>query len=251
MAIENYYYDKQFRRYIIQFMEIFNGLCTKTGKREDGEIHTLPVPITYASRDRATAAILASHTQNSMIRLPQMSAVMSGISMAPELRKGVGTSRRQSFLPRGGMIPNDVKVVHQLMPIPYEVDMDLSIYTSNLDQQHQILEQILLFFDPTLQIQTSDESFDWTKITSVELKGIRFDESNPMDTDRRIIVSNLSFSMPVYLAAPSNLKKDFVESVYARISTVNDMDEFIQSITSAMDDEYTTIASTDDLTLDQ
>ena len=31
-----YFYDEQFRRYILQFMRLFGGLLVKTGKGKDG-----------------------------------------------------------------------------------------------------------------------------------------------------------------------------------------------------------------------
>jgi hypothetical protein len=244
MAISNYYYDKQLMRYIVQFMEIFKGLSVRTGKRGDGEIREMPVPVTYGSRDRVTAALLADNTQNSNIRLPTMAANMSAVNLAPSSRKGIGIVRRETFLPRGALLPDGAEVARQLMPIPYDATLDLSIYTSNLDQHYQVLEQILMFFDPTLQIQITDDVFDWTKISEVELTGINFDENYPMGTERRVIVSTLSFKIPIYIAAPTELKKEFVKDIFARLTIDGgSTEDFIQSIFEASDDEYINIAS--------
>lgn len=246
-GIKQYYYDEQFKRYIVQFMEIFRGLTVVTGKRGDGETRDMPVPIVYGSKDRVTANILHKTTQNSPIRVPTMSAYLSSLNLAPEYRKGIGNIRRETFLPKGGVLPNDVKTVRQLMPVPYTFEIDLNIYTSNTEQQFQILEQILMFFDPTLQIQTSDETFDWTKISIVELVGIRFDETYPLSTERRVITTGLSFKFPVWLSGPSELKNEFVNDIYARITTMSDENEFLEEIFSAMDEEYTLQVSGDEV----
>ena len=238
MAMEHYYYDGQFKRYIVQFMEIFNGMKVRTGKRDDGEIREMSCPVTYGSRDRVTAALMAQNTQNNAIRLPAMSAFVRNINLAPEMRKGIGVERRQSFLPTGGMIPNDIRVVKQVMPVPYKMDMELAIYTSNTDQHLQVMEQILMFFDPILQIQTSDETFDWTKISTVELTGINFDENYPTSTDSRMIQTTLSFEIPIYVAGPTNLKKEFVQDVYARIQVGSDLSEMVSTVEGALDEEY-------------
>ena len=249
--IKNYYYNQQVKRYIVQFMEIFRNLTAVTGVREDGETKELDVPITYGSRDRVSAAILNKNTQNTPIKVPTMSAYVRSINVAPDLRKGVGGQRRQTFLPKGGLVPDDIKTIKHLMPVPYRMSIDLSIWTSNTDQQFQILEQILMYFDPDIQLQTSDEAFDWAKIATVELKNINFDEQYPIGVSNRLIVSTLTFELPIYIAGPSNLKSSFVAEVFARISAVSDMDEFVNSIYSAMDEEYTSMSSAKDLDIDQ
>ncbi len=229
-------------------MEIFRGLSCFTGVRQDGLTREMTVPIAYGSKDRVTAAILHKNTQNSPIRVPTMSAYVRAINMAPELRKGVGGTRRETFLPKGGLLPDDIKTVRQLMPVPYAMDIDLSIWTSNSDQQFQLLEQILMYFDPILQIQTSDEKFDWTKLAIVELTGISFDENFPIGVERRVIVTTLTFRVPIYISGPNELKASFVNDIFARITTVNgNFDEFFDSVYTALDSEYELVVSGDEL----
>jgi hypothetical protein len=250
MAIDNYYYDEQIQRYIMQFMAIFTEMSIRTGKGGDGEITSIRVPVHYGSRDRVTASILNDNTQNNPVRLPVMSCYMNGLSMAPDRYKGVGVIRTTSYVPRGGLIPNDITVVHQYMPVPYMTNLSLSIYTSNMSSHFQILEQILVLFDPSLQIQTSDGVFDWAKITTVELKDITFEENYPAGADRRMIVTTLSFEMPVYIAAPVRLKKDIVQDIYMRIGTVStfgsgDQDILDQLESQGLDYELVVSASRD------
>jgi hypothetical protein len=116
------------------------------------------------------------------------------------------------------------------MPIPYNATIELSIYASNLNQRDQLLEQILVLFNPDLQIQKSDGPFDWTKITKVELTDISNEENYPTSTDRRIIVWTLTFDVPIFLTIPMGVKDDLVRKVIIRISdlnsmTVNEVDE--------------------------
>ena len=236
--MENYFFDEQLAKYIIQFMAVFKGLQYHTGKREDGEIRVLDVPIVYGSRDRVTASIMSSNTQNDAIRLPTMSAYTQSLRLAPNRRKGVGVIRRQTFLPKGGMLPNDIKVVQQLMPVPYDMIMEVAIYTSNMKQHRQILEQIMMYFDPSVQIQKTDENFDWTKISQVELLDINFDENYPAGTEKRHIVSTLSFEVPIYIASPSNLKEEWVRDIYLRVLTTEsgeEIDELIEGLDGIMD----------------
>lgn len=247
-----FYYNEQLRRYIIQFMAIFGGMRVRVGKTGDLEPRLITVPIAYGSKDRVVAAIKADNTQNKQLRLPIMSAYISELDLAPESRKGVGAERRQTYLGTGALFPDDTQVVHQLMPIPYKLTMELSIYASNTDQHLQILEQILILFDPVLQIQTNDDVFDWTKISTVELTSIRLDENYPAGTDRRIIQSGLLFSFVVYLSAPANVKKDYVRDIFLRIGTVSTIVANSEDMLAELDAQgfgYDLVFSVDDISL--
>lgn len=216
-----FYYDQQIKRHIAQFMAIFTDLRVQVGKWNTESERLISVPIKYAAPDRVVAAILAGNTQNAPLRLPIMSAYMRSLEMAQNLYAGQGMERRQTYVPVGGLVPNDVKVVHQLKPVPYRAEFDLNIYTSNTDQMFQILEQILPMFDPSLTIQTSDSFFDWARLTVVELTRMSFDSNYPIDSEQRVVQVTLSFTVPIYLSTPAQVKTDFVQKVFARIAAVS------------------------------
>ena len=224
-----YYYNSQIKKYLMQFQNIFTGLQVSVGATEERGPALIPVPVQYGSRDRVTAALLASNTQNKPLRLPLISTYLTGIQMAPELRKGVGGQRSETYVPRGGVVPDDIKVVKQYMPIPYRLTAEVSIYTSNIEQHFQIIEQLLMLFDPILQIQTDDNVHNWAKITTVELLGIRFEENYPIGTDRRMIVTGLDFDFPVYISAPIDLRSSYVHDIFLRLSTLDYSDPMPQT----------------------
>ncbi len=218
MNLQNsYYYNEQIKKYIIQFMAVFSGLQVSN----DNGKNLSNIWIQYGSKDRVVAAFAAGNTQNKPVRLPSLSAYLMDVEMSPELRKGVNVTRASAFLPRGGLLPNDVKVVEQLMPVPFKLKLSLSIYTSNTNQHFEILEQILLLFDPMLQIQTSTELFDSGKISTIELTDIAFDEQYPAGQVNRIIESTMQFEVPIYLSAPSNYKQDIIMNINLRLGQLN------------------------------
>jgi hypothetical protein len=220
-VIDTFFYEGQLRSYLLQFCNIFAGLKIQTGKGECDEPEFMTVPIAIGSRDRVVAALAAGNTQNRPFSVPCMVANMSNISMAVN-RKGTGVLDSKAFLPQGGVYPNDLRVMHRFMPIPYLMNVDLSIYTSNTQQTHQILEQLLMLFDPTLQIQTSDAAFDWTKIASVELVSIANEENYPAGPDRRVINWTLSFELPIYISAPVDVKENIVKKIFIQIGDLSD-----------------------------
>lgn len=218
--ITNYYYNEQLRKYILQFAAIFAGMHVATGKGEDGEITLLPCPIRYGSIDRVVGSITNRNTQNTPISVPMMSCYLTDLEMAPERRKGVGFVDRKTVFKEGGVYPDDLEVLERVMPIPYNINMELAVYASNTDQSFQLLEQILMMFDPHLQIQISDESFDWTKITQVELMSVANEENYPMGAEKRMKIWTFNFMIPIYISPPAALKKEVVHRVITRLGAM-------------------------------
>ena len=239
MAIpkQAYWYNEQLKRYIIQFMTIFSGLQVQIGRTESvDETSLIPVTIHYGNHDRVVASLMAENTQNKPIRLPCMTAYMQGFDLATDLMHGTGQERRNSYVPTGGLLPDDVRVVHQRMPVPYKMQVQLGIYASNTDQHFQILEQILMLFEPQLNLQTSDGPFDWTRLSTVKLTSVGLDQQHPIGTDRRIIQSTLMFEMPVYLGSPADVRKDFIKTIQMRLGIVSGAITENGDIVAALDD---------------
>jgi hypothetical protein len=228
--ISHFFYHQQIRSYLLQFVSIFYGLQVQTGKGECDEQQMISVPIVVGSKDRVVAALMAGNTSNRMFSTPTMSAYLQGLSLAPERRRPTGLIDQRVTLPVGGVFPDDLTVVKRAVPVPYNATVELTIYASNTDQMHQILEQVLVLFNPDIQIQKSDGAFDWTKITKVELTDIANEENYPSGTDRRIITWTLTFDMPIYLSVPMGIKDDLVRKVIIQIGNlgamiVNEVDE--------------------------
>ena len=226
--ITSYFYEGQLRSYLLQFCNIFAGLQVQMGYDECNEAKFVTVPISVGSKDRIVAAIMAGNTQNKPFAIPAMAAHMSAIEMADQ-RKGIGYVDRRTVLKPQGVFPDDLQTIVRVMPIPYVMGVELSIYASNTHQLHQILEQLLVLFDPILQIQTSNNELDWTKITSVKLVSISNEENYPVGQERRIISWTLGFEIPIYISPPFDVKQNVVKKIIVQYSdsdfVINEYDE--------------------------
>lgn len=222
--INYYHYEGQIRSYLYQFCSIFYGLRVRTGKGECDEQQFITVPIVIGHKDRVVAAVMSGNTQNRTFSLPTMAVHLQNIALAPERRRTPGLLHQQVTMPVGGIFPNDLTTIKRAMPVPYNVTVELTIYTSNTDQLHQILEQILVLFNPDVQIQKSDGPFDWTKLTKVELTDISNEENYPMGTERRVIQWTLTFEMPIYLSIPMGVKDDLVRKIIIQIGDMGSME---------------------------
>lgn len=251
---DGYYYDQQLKNYILQFMAVFSGLQVQVGKFNEKEARLISVPVHYGAQDRVVASILADNTQNKPLRLPTMSAYMRGLQIAPNRMAGTGTERRKAYVPVGGLVPDDIEVIHQRRPVPYDLEMELAIYVSNTEQHFQILEQILPFFDPQLNIQLSDAPFDWSRLTHVLLTSTNIDSAYPSGTDRRIIQSTLNFTMPIFLETPADVRQDFIKKIFMRVGAVDSSAVTNFEIVADLDSQaipYEVVQDANTLTIDK
>lgn len=218
----SYYYNGQLRSYIRQFLAIFTGMQVKFGKFNDHDEELVDVNVVYGLPDRVVAALLTGNASNVPIRLPIISGRFVAAPYAAHRAHGISTERRQSYIEVGQMLPDGVKVAHQIMPVPYDLEMELNIFASNTDQLCQILEQIMIIFDPQLVIQRSDAPFDWSRMTSVQLTdGPRLDQYGPLGPDRRLPQCTLRFTMPIWISAPIDVRNDIIHKVKMRVGMVN------------------------------
>ena len=105
------------------------------------------------------------------------------------------------------------------MPVPYNLNIQVDIWTTNTDTKLQILEQIFVIFNPGIQLQVNDNPLDWTSIFEVELTDINWSsQSLPAGTDETLDISTLTFAVPIWISPPAKVKR---QTIIQRI--VNDI----------------------------
>lgn len=235
----DYFYDGQIRRYITQFMRVFIGFKYQSG---DGE--QKHVPVSYGDMTRQVAAIIRENSENKLPSVPRIACYMTGLELDAtrladatfvsklNLRERAyqqnsdGTSSYQSF--QGGGY-----TVERLMPTPFKLSLKADIWTSNTDQKLQLMEQILVLFNPSLELQTTDNYVDWTSLTVLDLTGINpSSRSIPQGADSEIDIASLEFVTPIYISPPTKVKKlgvvkNIIANVFAEDGSVQDINTLI------------------------
>jgi len=98
--------------------------------------------------------------------------------------------------------------IDRLMPVPFECTIKLDIWTSNTNQKMQLLEQILVLFNPSLEIQNTDNYIDWTSLTVLYLDDINWSSRTiPVGTENPIDICTLTFKLPMWISSPAKVKK--------------------------------------------
>jgi hypothetical protein len=117
--------------------------------------------------------------------------------------------------------------VERHMPVPYNLNMAVDIWCSNTDQKMQLLEQILVLFNPAIELQANDNPLDWTNITNVELIDIVWSSrAVPQGVDTQLDIATLTFSMPIWLNPPAKVKKQsIIKQIIARVNNTDSIDD--------------------------
>jgi hypothetical protein len=210
-----YFYDGQIRRYITQFMRLFNNFSVKTGKGRDGNQIAIQVPVMYGDMTRQVANIIRQNSENFLNSMPRMACYVTGLEYARDrmqdptfvdkmhIRERKYDSNTETY----GTTQGANYTVERLMPAPYNLTMNMDIMSSNTDQKLQLMEQISYLFNPALEIQTTKNYIDWTSLSYVELTSITFSQRTiPIGAETEIDVGQMSFTMPIWITAPAKIK---------------------------------------------
>lgn len=240
----NYFYDNQFRRYLLQFMRIFGDIKTQVSP---GVLRR--VPIKYGDMSRMVAMILRDNSQNTIMQAPQMSAHIASIEMAPERRRDPAFVRNVRAVERNydpnedsyTTEPGNRYTVESFMPVPYTLNMNLDIWTMNSTDKFQIIEQIITVFNPGVQLQQNSNALDWTSIFEVELTNINWSSRGvPAGVDSANDFATLQFRLPIWITPPSRVTRQrvietIVTNVFAESVTPEDLDSGLDVLNSCFD----------------
>lgn len=217
-----FFYDGQIRRYITQMVRLMSGFSVQDG---NGKLKSIPV--TYGDLTRQVANIMRDNSENKLPTVPRMAVYITGLEM-DRSRTGDSSYVNKVNIRERAVSDDGVEylntqgknyTVERLMPAPYILKMNVDIWASNTEQKLQIMEQLLVLFRPSLEIQTTDNYLDWTSLTVVDLEGITWStRSIPVGVDTEIDVGQLSFSTPIYITPPAKVKKlGVITSIIANI----------------------------------
>jgi hypothetical protein len=226
-----FFYDAQIRRFVLQFIRYFTQFQVEYGKDSNGNVIYYTVPVRYADTNRAASSILRNNSENTLNNVPMMVAYIDSLKyhrahIADPTYVEKLTVRERATDPLTGQLTtyqNNVVTVERHMPVPYRLGLKLDIYTLSMEHKLQLLEQILPMFNPSKEIQNTDNYVDWTSLTYCELTDLNFSSRTiPVGTDDPIDVCSINFEVHLYITSPAKVKKlDAVASVVASVYNAN------------------------------
>lgn len=225
---QQYFYDQQIRRWLLQFMRLFGGFSVKMGKDANGADIYHQVPVRYGDTNRMSQHIIRNNSENTILSVPAISCYIA--ELIPNAERRLNPTFQDSvqvyektYDPNAGTYIDQIGETYTLerhAPIPYDLTINVDIWTSNTEQKLQLLEQLLLLFNPSVNLQSSQNPYDWTSLAVVELINITWTaRSIPQGTDDIIDVASLIFQLPIYLSPPAKVKRQvLIHSILNNVS---------------------------------
>lgn len=206
-----HFYDGQIKRYLNQFMRLLSNFSYK-----DSKGRLTQVPVRFGDMNRQVAQILNKNSENVVQQAPFIACYIKSMELARDrvqdptfvskvnIRERAYDEQGQEYLNTQGAN----YTVERLMPTPFNLQFTADIWTTNVDQKLQILEQMLVLFNPSMEIQTSNNYIDWTSLSLVELTGMTFSSRQiPQGLEQDIDIATLNFSTPIWITPPAKVKK--------------------------------------------
>lgn len=205
-----YFYHEILRRTVIAFGSLFNEITIKH-KNNDGVVKSiLKVPLAYGPTQKFLARLEQSPDLNKPIQitLPRMSFEFTGLTYDPT-RKATTT---QTFTAKSVTDGKETKKVY--LPVPYNMQFELSIMCKLNDDALQIVEQILPYFQPayTMTVELVDEINEKRDIPVILENITMQDDYEGNFTTRRVLIYTLRFTAKTYLFGPvASATKDIIK----------------------------------------
>ena len=228
----DFFYDKQFRRYIQQFIRLFSNFEIEID-RETETYRT--VPARYGDSSRMVSHILKQNSENVINSAPFISCWIQSLDLNPDARKSPYETHKvqvheKKFNYATNTYDDEIGNSYQIekhMPVPYDLTMQVDIWTSNTEQKFQLLEQILTLYNPSVNLISSNNPFDWTRLSYVELVGTQWtNRSVPTGVEDTIDITTLTFKSTIHLSVPSKVtKQTLIHTIISKIITAKDSTE--------------------------
>lgn len=211
-----FFYDNQIRRFLLQFAKIFSNWSVTKGKDPNGNDIYVRVPIMYGDQSRQAATVIANNTASNLPSAPLITYWITGLEYDQRrmqeptfidkinVRQRAYNTETQTYEQTQGQ----AFTVERLMPVPYTLRIQVDFWTTNYNQKLQLIEQLGTLFNPSLEIQSTDNFVDWTSLTVVYQDGLTFSSrSIPQGTGNPIDVLTWKFYMPIWISTSTKLKK--------------------------------------------
>jgi len=230
--MQQFFYDEQIRRFLLQVTRVFSNFQVEYGRDESTNAASLyRVPVRYGDASRNAATIMQQNSANSLPSTPLITFHVTNLNYARDRMQEPYFVEKQNVRQRYWDTDTEsyettqgtAFTVEKLMPVPYDLEINVDIWTSNTNQKLQLLEQILTLFNPSLEIQSTDNFIDWTSLSVMYLEQVSWSSrSVPQGTENPIDIATLRFKMPIWISPPAKVKKlGVVQKIIASVLDAN------------------------------
>jgi hypothetical protein len=233
--LANFFYDNQVRRFLIQFGKIFSNWYVTKGKDPNGNEILMRVPIMYGDQSRQVSTVIGNNSASNLPSAPLITYYISALeydqrrTQEPYFVEKLQVRQRALNQETGEYetTQGQAFTVERLMPVPYTLKIQVDFWTTNYNQKLELIEQLGTLFNPSLEIQSTDNFIDWTSLSVVYQDGLTFSSRTiPIGTGNPIDVMSWRFYMPIWISTASKLKKmGVIHKIIASIYQGSSLDD--------------------------
>jgi hypothetical protein len=207
-----YFYHEILRKTVVSFGTLFNNISIKHKNNSGDIVSEIKVPLAYGPTQKFLARLEQSPDLNKPVQmtLPRMSFEFIGLNY--DAQRKVTTT--QTFITSS--TSNKTQEKKSYMPVPYNMEFELSIMTKLNDDMLQIIEKILPFFQPSYNLSVNlVEEIGEKRDIPIILGSITMNDDYEGDfTTRRALIYTLRFTAKIYLFGPiSSASQDVIKKV--------------------------------------
>ena len=195
------FYHGTLRKYIIIFGTLFNEIVITRTDNSGNRVQDIKVPLAYGPRDKTIARLEQDPDldREAAIVLPRMSFEMIGMSYATERK--LNTVRRNVAIHDSN---NNSNLRTMYNPVPYDINIELNIFSRYAEDSTKILEQIMPFFTPEFTVTAElIPEMDWKIDIPVVLEAVTISDTYEADfQQRRALIHTLTFTVKGQLFGP-------------------------------------------------
>lgn len=176
---------------------------------------------------KQAAAAISNNSPSSLPAAPMMSYYITGLEYDQSRMQDPSFVDKMNIRQRAlnsttGLYEStqgNAFTVERIMPAPYTLRVTLDVWTTSIQQKLEIFEQFMVMFNPSFEIQSTDNFVDWGSLSVVYQDGITWSSrSIPQGTSSSIDIMTVKFYMPIWISTPVKVKKmNVIHKVIASI----------------------------------
>lgn len=240
------FYFNTSRNVVAAFGTLFNDIWLVRRDAQDTEIGRSKVPIAYGKKQHYIRKI---HEQASKpdvnLTLPRMSFAMGGPVYDPTRQVNPLNSFRGER--NGSTIGGADIIMKHFSPIPYNFPFELNVYSKNIADGLQIMEQIVPWFTPEYSLTVKDTISTVVILNDIPvvLQGVSEDDNDESGfDDNRLITWTFQFEARGYFYKPTKdtaiIKKTLIDIKNSDTNAITEnIDTFVDPIGADEDDLWT------------
>jgi hypothetical protein len=195
-TLSNYY--KTIRKINIAFASLFNNIVLIRQNPNNTENQRFIVPIEYGDGEKYVKRLRGDPELQKKIQiaLPRMSYEMVGFNYDAS-RKLNTNNKNFASSPSGG-----ANALSMYNPVPYDFGFSLTIYTRNVEDGNQIIEQIIPYFTPDYSMKLNlVPEMGISKSVPIVLNDVQqiIESDGDFNSEVRTVIWSLKFTVKAFI----------------------------------------------------